>query len=39
LTLADWMLWLLNQYELRSQFYLNLLLTLVALIGFWLLRH
>ncbi len=27
------MLWLLKQYELRLQFYLNLLLTLAVLVG------
>jgi len=37
--LPEWMLWLENQYELRPQFYNDLLLSLVVLLGLWLLRR
>lgn len=33
------MLWIQQQYELRPQFYHNLLLTFVVLVGLWLLRR
>ena len=33
------MLWLENQYELRPQFYNDLLLSIVVLLGLWLLRR
>ena len=35
--LAEWMLWLQRQYNLRPQFYFNLMLSIAVLVGLWLL--
>ncbi|MCJ7661517.1 MAG: mechanosensitive ion channel family protein [Anaerolineales bacterium] len=35
--MAEWMLWLQRQYNLRPQFYFNLMLSIAVLVGLWLL--
>lgn len=37
--LSDFILWLQSQYDLRPQFYLNLLLSIIVVVGLWLLRR
>jgi len=34
--MAEFMLWLQRQYDLRPQFYLNLMLSITVLVGLWL---
>lgn len=37
--MSEWMLWLQNQYNLRQEFFINLIVSIAVFMGLWLLRR